>query len=133
MTCIFCNITPDKFKIEYSDDSVSVFHDIRPAGRIHLLVVPKEHCGGIAQLDHHHVDKASVVLICSEAHAPDRHCFGFHLSPFVMIDHLHLHVIVPPTSLAKSWLYASWFPWFLPVDKAIDELKAKDHRLSPTI
>ena len=45
MSCIFCNIVSKKApaKIEYEDEDTIVFHDIHPAARTHLLVVPKKH------------------------------------------------------------------------------------------
>ncbi|KKI88906.1 hypothetical protein WQ54_28710 [Bacillus sp. SA1-12] len=43
--CVFCNIINRKIpaKVEYEDDQVIVFHDIRPTAPVHLLAVPKKH------------------------------------------------------------------------------------------
>jgi histidine triad (HIT) family protein len=44
-SCVFCNIVDRKIpaKVEYEDDQIIVFHDIRPTAPVHLLVVPKKH------------------------------------------------------------------------------------------
>lgn len=43
--CLFCKIVDKEVpaKIEYEDDEVMVFHDIRPRAPIHLLIIPKKH------------------------------------------------------------------------------------------
>ena len=45
--CIFCRIIAghhtDNKSIIYEDDTLVVFPDIRPAGVVHLQVVPKRH------------------------------------------------------------------------------------------
>lgn len=43
--CIFCNIV-NKFEntqILYEDDDICVFPDIKPASKLHLLIIPKRH------------------------------------------------------------------------------------------
>lgn len=43
--CIFCKIIAGQIPSSkvYEDDEIFVFNDIRPAARVHLLLVPKKH------------------------------------------------------------------------------------------
>lgn len=50
--CIFCAIAAGRepASLVYSDDSVIAFMDIRPVNMGHLLVVPRTHAEGLADL-----------------------------------------------------------------------------------
>lgn len=50
-TCIFCKIIAGQIpsKKVYEDEDLFVFHDIRPAARVHLLLVPKKHVASLQQ------------------------------------------------------------------------------------
>ena len=50
--CLFCNIIAGKIsaKFVYESDKLVVFPDINPAADIHLLIVPREHIGGIGEI-----------------------------------------------------------------------------------
>ena len=52
MDCIFCKIIKGEIPKEFTltTDSLVVFPDINPSAKIHLLIVPKEHIGGIQDL-----------------------------------------------------------------------------------
>lgn len=43
--CIFCRIAAGEIpsKKVYEDEDVIAFHDIRPAARVHLLLIPRKH------------------------------------------------------------------------------------------
>jgi histidine triad (HIT) family protein len=45
MDCLFCKIVEGTIpsKKVYENESVLVFHDIRPAAPVHVLVIPKKH------------------------------------------------------------------------------------------
>jgi len=47
--CIFCQIAQHqiKSKIEYEDKEIIAFFDIRPAAKIHILIVPKKHLASL--------------------------------------------------------------------------------------
>ncbi len=53
MDCVFCAIVAGtaESSIVYSDDRVLAFMDIRPVVTGHLLVVPRRHAVGLADLD----------------------------------------------------------------------------------
>ena len=50
--CVFCDIVAGKFNTPflYEDDAVVAFSDIRPIAPTHILVVPREHHGTLAEL-----------------------------------------------------------------------------------
>lgn len=52
MDCLFCKIVKGEIpsKLVYESDSVIAFPDINPSADLHLLIVPKEHIGGIGDL-----------------------------------------------------------------------------------
>jgi histidine triad (HIT) family protein len=51
--CVFCDIAAGRApaSVVHSDDTVIAFLDIRPVNAGHLLVVPREHAAGLADLD----------------------------------------------------------------------------------
>ncbi len=52
MDCIFCKIVKKEIpaSIVYEDDKVLAFNDISPQAPVHILVIPKVHVQGIAEL-----------------------------------------------------------------------------------
>jgi histidine triad (HIT) family protein len=51
--CLFCRIIKKEIpsKAAYEDDSFYAFHDINPQAPTHVLMVPKKHVEGVAQLE----------------------------------------------------------------------------------
>ena len=43
--CVFCEIvgTNDSERIVYEDEQIIAFHDINPAAKMHLLIIPRDH------------------------------------------------------------------------------------------
>jgi histidine triad (HIT) family protein len=54
--CIFCKIAQGEIPADliYEDEHVIVFRDINPKAEVHLLVVPREHVGGLDALGSQH-------------------------------------------------------------------------------
>ncbi len=54
--CIFCKIIKKEIpsNIIYESDDLVAFPDINPSADIHLLIVPKEHIGGIGEITQNH-------------------------------------------------------------------------------
>jgi len=52
MDCIFCKIIKREIPKEFTlqTENLVVFEDINPSADLHLLVVPKEHIGGIREI-----------------------------------------------------------------------------------
>ncbi|GES90349.1 histidine triad nucleotide-binding protein [Rhizophagus clarus] len=46
--CVFCDLTDEK--IVYKDERIVAFHDINPAAKIHLLIIPRNHIDSVNSL-----------------------------------------------------------------------------------
>ena len=53
MDCIFCKIVAGQIPSTkvYEDEKVLAFRDIAPMAPTHILVIPKEHIGSVAEID----------------------------------------------------------------------------------
>mmetsp|Transcript_33380 Transcript_33380/g.78749 ORF Transcript_33380/g.78749 Transcript_33380/m.78749 type:complete len:293 (+) Transcript_33380:226-1104(+) len=102
-----------------------VFEDIKPRAPLHALVIPKQHIPSLFDLDTSRGNCASSVTSSLAAQtlleemntagkdlvrerypqAFDRgdYILCFHLPPFNSVDHLHLHVLAPASSM--HWMY----------------------------
>lgn len=60
MDCLFCKIIAGEIPSTkvYEDDKILAFHDINPQAPTHILVIPKEHIGGVDELN---ADNSAVV------------------------------------------------------------------------
>lgn len=52
MDCIFCQIVSKKIpaNLVFESENLIAFPDINPASETHILIVPKEHIGGVLDL-----------------------------------------------------------------------------------
>lgn len=52
MDCLFCKIAAGEIPSTkvYEDDEVLAFRDIAPQAPAHILVIPKEHIGGVDEI-----------------------------------------------------------------------------------
>lgn len=52
MDCLFCKIIAGEIPSTkvYEDDKILAFRDINPQAPTHILVIPKEHIGGVDEL-----------------------------------------------------------------------------------
>lgn len=52
MDCLFCKIIAGEIPSTkvYEDDKILAFRDINPMAPTHILVIPKEHIGGVDEL-----------------------------------------------------------------------------------
>ncbi|WP_243316272.1 histidine triad nucleotide-binding protein [Geothrix paludis] len=50
--CLFCKIARKEIPatLVYEDDSLLAFKDISPQAPVHLLIIPKAHCEGLADM-----------------------------------------------------------------------------------
>ena len=53
MDCLFCKIIAGDIPSTkvYEDDKILAFRDINPMAPTHILVIPKEHTGGVDELN----------------------------------------------------------------------------------
>lgn len=101
--CPFCAIASgaDTASIVHADDTVMVFMDLNPVTRGHLLVVPRAHAPGFAELD---ADTSAHVWAVGHEMARTLRrsalgCTGINVlvcdgaDAFQTVFHFHLHVI----------------------------------------
>jgi len=103
MSCVFCEIVAGDApaSVVHEDERTMTFLDHRPITPGHLLVVPREHAGYLAELEPE--DGAQLFRVGMRAAAALRasslRCEGvnFHLADGVVagqeVFHVHLHVI----------------------------------------
>ncbi|KAI9324205.1 HIT-like domain-containing protein [Zopfochytrium polystomum] len=149
--CIFCKIVAGQVpaRIAFRDDRVTVFHDIHPASRVHLLVVPNRHIadlnglvaggddGDDALLEHMGaigaaqaaaalaaLDSSSTATTASSSSSSSSaYVLQFTRPPFTSVDHLHLHAVSAPIA---SPLFNALAPWLgVTHEEAVEALRAK--------
>ena len=111
--CIFCKIVRGDVASRklHEDDDVLAFHDMRPQGPVHFLIIPKEHVptlydAGMAQ--HRALGKMLALsgALAREAGATD----GFRIIintgrvGHQEVYHVHMHVIGGPDPLGPMIL-----------------------------
>jgi diadenosine tetraphosphate (Ap4A) HIT family hydrolase len=103
MSCIFCRIVAGTApaSVVYQDDDVVAFMDIQPVNAGHVLVVPKRHAEGLAELDARVGGRLFQVAqrVAGALGAADvkREGVNLHLADGAAagqeVFHVHLHVI----------------------------------------
>lgn len=128
--CIFCDIiagrSPDTL-IEFQNENIVIFKDIKPASDFHYLAVPRHHFENARTLNVNQKDLSvwnwfknsaqnsfltsvavlAVVemqerlkeLLHSKGVNLDDVSYGFHWPPFVSVSHLHMHAIAPMSKM----------------------------------
>ncbi|MDY7577756.1 histidine triad nucleotide-binding protein [Herbaspirillum sp. RTI4] len=118
--CIFCKIIAGKIPSNkvYEDEELLVFHDINPAAKVHLLIVPKEHIPTLSDCQEHHAPLLGRMSLLAAKLAKDAGCdyrlpedgaegvgTGGYKTLFNTgpdggqeVYHLHMHVIGGPLS-----------------------------------
>ncbi|CAN0271091.1 unnamed protein product [Scytosiphon promiscuus] len=100
--------------IVYEDDTVIAFKDAHPVAPCHLLIVPK--VGAVRSPNHlnvQHVDLLEHMVAVGRQLLKERAgltpnqqtsqaSLGFHMAPFTVVPHLHMHAIAPLRSL-RVW------------------------------
>lgn len=93
------------------------FEDRSPAAELHGLIIPKRYVESVFSLDSS--QKADIELVQEmhqmglsliEEYHPEAlqtgdYVLAYHVPPFTSIDHLHLHVLAPASSM--SWWFGS--------------------------
>ncbi|MCD4721753.1 MAG: histidine triad nucleotide-binding protein [Desulfobacula sp.] len=101
--CLFCKIVnrdvPTRFL--YEDDDYVVFRDIKPAAKVHLLLVPKKHIRSINDLQKEDESIISGLFMLARDMAKDQGVnnsgykllFNVEKGGGQVIFHIHLHLI----------------------------------------
>ncbi|NLP47628.1 MAG: histidine triad nucleotide-binding protein [Clostridiales bacterium] len=102
MSCIFCKIVKGEIPCSkvYEDDLVLVFNDIDPQAPKHMLVIPKEHIGGAADINkgNSHV-VARIFEVIADLSKSEGMLEGFRVvtnngkDAGQSVDHLHFHLM----------------------------------------
>lgn len=99
--CLFCRILKKEIpsKSVYEDDSVYAFHDINPKAPTHILLIPKKHVEGVAQLEAGEEKTAGQLIVQAKRIADSlglksyRLVFNSGPEAGQSVFHLHLHLL----------------------------------------
>lgn len=99
--CIFCKIVSGAIpsKTIYEDDDVIVFNDIKPAAKVHFLIVPRLHVETLKDCDASHQALLGKMLLLVPRLAAEQGLSGFKTlintgrEGGQEVFHLHIHVI----------------------------------------
>jgi len=101
--CLFCKIARKEVPsaIVYEDDTVIAFKDIFPQAPVHLLIIPKAHCEGLADLTPETAAAAARILQVAGKIAAEQgvQASGWRLLSNCGVDggqsvyHLHFHLL----------------------------------------
>jgi histidine triad (HIT) family protein len=101
--CLFCKIARKEIPsaIVYEDDTVIAFKDIFPQAPVHLLIIPKAHCEGLADLTPETAAAAARILQVAGQIAAEQgvQASGWRLLSNCGVDggqsvyHLHFHLL----------------------------------------
>ncbi|KAH9639009.1 hypothetical protein HF086_015561, partial [Spodoptera exigua] len=105
--CVFCNIVNklENTQILYEDDDICVFPDIKPASKLHLLIIPKRHIEDVKSLTPADKELVNKLLNVAQEQLTKNNLslndarLGYHWSPFRSVKHLHLHAIAPASEM----------------------------------
>jgi len=94
--------------VSFQDEKLVVFPDHRPVAAHHLLVVTRQHIPDTLSLTKYHkqmvvslVELGKKMLVERGGNVDDSR-FGFHIPPKNSVQHLHLHVISPVSTLSRG-------------------------------
>ena len=136
--CVFCRMASKEQQADlvYEDADYVCFPDRSPKATHHYLVVPKRHIstpGALTADDIPLVEKMAQIgsQVLAEKGAPTTEGarFGFHWPPFILVKHLHMHVMSPETSmgwLSRNIVFKRDSLVFYTPPKMIEYLKSKD-------
>lgn len=108
--CVFCKICSRESQAEivYQDPDYVCFVDRKPASTHHYLVVPRRHLQDPRVLTSNHiplVERMAEIgrqVLEERGGSKEEARLGFHWPPFILVKHLHLHVISPESEM--GWL-----------------------------
>ena len=133
--CVFCKIVngkDEKTTLLYQDGGLTAFKDIKPAAKHHYLIVPVTHIKNPKSLTRDHIELVEQMVevgkqvLTEQGGDLSEARFGFHWPPFVLVNHLHLHVISPNADIGflNRQIFRPNSYWFVGSDWLIDKLKS---------
>lgn len=101
--CIFCRIVRGEIPATpvFETEAVLAFRDLNPQAPVHVLVIPKQHVGSLAELDPRHEAAAGALLLAAAAVARSEgiEATGYRVVTNIgdeggqSVGHLHVHVL----------------------------------------
>ena len=100
--CLFCRILSGESPSTkvYEDENVYAFRDIHPQAPTHILVIPKEHIGSVAELTEANRDIAAKCLVAAAKIAEQEGLTGGYrivsncgADAGQTVKHLHFHIL----------------------------------------
>ena len=99
--CIFCKIVKKELpsKTVFESEDIIAFYDINPAADIHILITPKEHIGGVADIDESKAELLVKVYKVIQKLVTDNSLQDDHYRVLVnggkaqIVPHLHFHFL----------------------------------------
>jgi histidine triad (HIT) family protein len=101
--CLFCKIARGDIpaQIVYQDKTVTVFRDINPQAPVHVLVIPNQHVGSVAEIGPGNGALVAAMLVAANHVAEQegvmksgyRLVFNLGEDAGMTVPHLHLHVL----------------------------------------
>jgi histidine triad (HIT) family protein len=102
-SCLFCKIVRGEIPAEvvYKDDVVTAFRDINPQAPVHVLVVPNQHVGSVAEIGPGNGALLAALTVAANKLADSEGVAesGYRLvinvgeDAGMSVAHLHLHVL----------------------------------------
>ncbi|CAG8578710.1 2807_t:CDS:2 [Ambispora gerdemannii] len=147
-SCPFCEVDHTdngdlKNRIVFQDEEIIVFHDMKPASSMHLLVIPRNHIpANVKSLTIkdkpllQHMIKTGRNILKQAKYSRKNIRLGFHIPPFLTINHLHLHCLgLPFRNKLVGIKYVNGSLWYKSADKIMRRLNGskrsrKSKRLS---
>jgi len=102
MSCLFCKIIDGSIPSTrvYEDDRCIAFADIHPQAPVHLLIVPREHIGSLAEATPEHGSLFGHLLSTAKELAQQKGLNNGYRTVIntgndggQTVDHLHLHLL----------------------------------------
>lgn len=102
MDCVFCKIVAGEIPSTkvYEDDRILAFRDIAPQAPAHILVIPKEHIGGVDELNEENAAVVSHIFAkIAEIARQEGLADGYRVVSNVgehgcqSVRHLHFHIL----------------------------------------
>jgi histidine triad (HIT) family protein len=102
MSCLFCKIAEGTIPSTavHQDDFVYAFADINPKAPVHILIIPREHIGSLAEATPGHKELLGhLFLVASEIARNKGLANGYRVvvnsgaDGGQTVDHLHLHLM----------------------------------------
>ncbi|XP_071953259.1 adenosine 5'-monophosphoramidase HINT3-like [Antedon mediterranea] len=138
-SCVFCKIAHEdegRFfaKPVFQNTEVTVFSDISPAAKVHLLVIPNTHIASVRDLKKEHIPLLEYMFAAGAggleilSGSINEARVGFHCPPFTSMSHLHMHILYPETSI-RWWNKLFFKPdsyWFTLYDTMLMSLNEMD-------